>query len=82
MVEYRFDLIQREIIARAGIGHRSGIGKASATGQVAAAGDLDEADAGVLLVLGAEAAVVRTPSFNSGRKPVRDRAWLVIFCPR
>src|SRR5579864_3885160 len=56
-----------------------GVGKAQWTIHVAIAIDLNNTEAGMLLVVGAKAAVVRASVTNLRPACQRNRAWLVVF---
>jgi hypothetical protein len=58
-----------------------GIGEAYRAAQVAAAGDLDNTDTGMLLVLGAQAAIVGAALFGGGCKVLGNSPRLVVFEP-
>ncbi len=71
VVQDVLDILERQVEARACVG------EAKRTGHVAGAVDLDDAHAGMLLVVRAEAAVVGAALGDLGRKGERDGARLV-----
>src|SRR5262249_34127510 len=73
VVEDAFHFLERQIVPRAGVG------EAERAIHVAGAVDLDDADTGVLLVFGAEAAVVGAAVLDRRRELERDRPGLVVF---
>jgi len=70
-VNHAFDLDQGKVEGRLGIGETDG------TAEVAAAGYFDESQAGMLSVLRAKAAVLRTPSDHLCAEPKRFLAGLI-----
>jgi hypothetical protein len=70
-IENVFDFFQRQMEARAGLG------EAERTRHVAGAVDLNDAETGVLLVIGAQAAIVRAAVFDLSGKLQRYCAGLV-----
>ena len=71
-VQHSFDLGQR----REARPRRRGIGKAHRAGQIAMLGDLDQRQAGMLLVVGAQAAIVGAAEFGMPLKRQRPVAGL------
>jgi hypothetical protein len=66
-IEHAFDLVERLELGAMG----SGLRVADGTGKIAGVADFEEREAGMLLVVGTEAAVVGTSEFNGRVVPVR-----------
>jgi hypothetical protein len=71
--EHGVDLFQTQVVPR------SGVGKASGTRQVAAGIDLDEGQAGVLLVLRAQSTIFGAPLLYLGGELQGNGPWLVVL---
>ncbi len=74
--EHEVDLLERQRVAVA-VGVVAGVGEADRAVEVAGGVHLDDREAGVLLVLGAQAAVERTAVLHLGLELERQRARLV-----
>lgn len=76
-IQHRLDLRERERVA-VGLMPGAGLGEADRAVEVAAGVDLDDPEAGVLGVLGADAAVARTALVGRGLAQQRRRAGPVV----